>query len=310
VLPGNVGYMKVNGFDGSPAAMDATSAALKFLEGTDAMIFDFRAMGGGSGEQSNFLISHFLSADTVPSLVVTDRSRGQRRVRYTLAKVPGKRRTDIPVWILTDRGTASAGEDFAFVLQQIGRAKTVGDRTAGAGHNNAITPLAAGFSSSISFTRVADARTGKEWERVGVQPDIRTEPSNALTVAHLAALDSLQHMASDPAQRASLTSARLAVAAQANPHVIPAQALASYAGTYEGGRVIAIENGALLYRRDASRPPRPMVAVNDTTFVLNYAIQITFERGTDGSLRMVQHLADGSVFVTPRVGDVPTELAP
>ncbi|MEO8335704.1 MAG: hypothetical protein ABI664_12070 [bacterium] len=59
VLPGNVGYMKVNAFQGSPAAIAATSAALEFLEGTDAMIFDFRGMGGGSGEQSNFLISHF-----------------------------------------------------------------------------------------------------------------------------------------------------------------------------------------------------------------------------------------------------------
>ena len=130
VLAGNVGYMKVTGFDGSPAAFEATSAALKYLEGTDAMIFDFRGMGGGSGGQSNFLICHFVSADTVPSLVVTNRAQGTRRTRYTLAKVPGLRRTKVPVWILIDRGTASAGEDFSFVLQQLGRATTVGDRTA------------------------------------------------------------------------------------------------------------------------------------------------------------------------------------
>jgi hypothetical protein len=310
VLPGNVGYMKVNAFDGSPAAIAATAGALKYLEGTDAMIFDFRGMGGGSGEQSNYLISHFVSADTVPSLVVADRSRGTRRVRYTLASVPGLRRTDVPIWILTDRGTASAGEDFSFVLRQLGRAKTVGDRTAGAGHNNATVPLAAGFSASISFTRVSDARTGKEWERVGVQPDVAVNPSDALTVAHLAALDSLQRLATDPAQRAAVATARLSVEAQAHPRTVPATALASYAGTYEGGRVIALENGTLLYRRDASRPPRALVAVNDSTFVLNNAIQVTFERDASGSMRMVQRLADGSLFAIPRLGDVPGELAP
>jgi hypothetical protein len=53
-----------------------------------------------------------------------------------------------------------------------------------------------------------------------------------------------------------------------------------------------------------------MIAVNDSTFVLNNAIQITFERGPDGGLRMVQHLADGTLFASPRVGDVPSELAP
>jgi hypothetical protein len=309
VLPGNVGYMKVNAFDGSPAAMAATSAALKFLEGTDAMIFDFRGMGGGSAEQSNFLISHFVGADTVPSLVVTDRSRGTRRVRYTLASVPGLRRTDIPVWILTDRGTASAGEDFSFVLQRLGRATVVGDRTAGAGHNNATVPLGAGFSASISYTRVADARTGAEWERVGVQPDVRANPGDALTVAHLAALDLLLRSTTDAAARVALAAARLSVDALAHPRVVAAQTLASYAGTYEGGRVIALENGALVYRRDAGRPPRAMVAVNDSTFILNSAIQVVFERDTSG-MRMVQKLADGSLFAIPRIGEVPGELAP
>jgi hypothetical protein len=310
VLPGNVGYMKVTGFEGSPAAIEATSAALKYLEGTDAMIFDFRGMGGGSGEQSNFLISHFVSADTVPSLVVANRSQGFKRTRYTLASVPGVRRPNVPVWILTDRGTASAGEDFAFVLQQLGRAKVVGDRTAGAGHNNTFVDLGNGFRASISVTRVSDARTGKEWERVGVQPDIRSAPSEALAIAHAAALDSVLRSSHDAELTSTLTAARLAVSAMAHPHVVALRTLASYAGTYEGGRVIALDDGVLVYRRDAMRPPRAMIAVNDTTFVLNNAIQITFERGADGEVRMVQHLADGTLFASRRVGDVPGELAP
>ncbi|MEP6731254.1 MAG: hypothetical protein ABJE10_11475 [bacterium] len=65
----------------------------------------------------------------------------------------------------------------------------------------------------------------------------------------------------------------------------------------------------LVHRRDAMRPPRALVAVNDTTFVLNNTIQLTFEHGADGTVRLVQHLADGSTFVSPRIGDVPSDLA-
>jgi hypothetical protein len=309
ILPGNVGYFKVTGFEGSKTALDATSAALAYLEGTDAMIFDMRGMGGGSGEQSNFLISHFTGPDTVPSLVVTNRSSGRRRVRYTLATVPGKRRPQVPIWILTDRGTASAGEDFAFVLQQLGRARTVGDRSAGAGHNNDIVDAGHGFGVSISFTRVADPRSGKEWERIGVIPDMSVNPASALTAAHAAALDSLATLAKDPVWARTLRVTQMGVTAQANPPAISAETLSGYAGTYEGGRVISLDRGALSFRRFASRPPRILTAVNDSTFVLN-ELEITFRRASGGAIQMVQHLPDGSVFVLRREGDVPGELAP
>jgi hypothetical protein len=309
ILPGNVGYFKVTGFEGSKTALDATSAALAYLDGTDAMIFDLRGMGGGSGEQSNFLISHFTGPDTIPSLVVTNRSSGKRRVRYTLASVPGRRRPQVPIWILTDRGTASAGEDFAFVLQQLGRARIVGDRTAGAGHNNDFVDAGHGFGVSISYTRVADPKSGKEWERVGVIPDMPVAPADALGAAHAAALDSLATLAKDPVWARTLSVTQMGVRAQSNPPAISAETMVRYAGTYEGGRVIALERGALTFRRFASRPPRALIAVNDSTFVLN-ELEMTFRRASDGSIQMVQHLPDGAVFVLKREGDLPPELAP
>lgn len=309
ILTGNVGYFKVLGFEGSKAALDATSAALNYLDGTDAMIFDFRGMGGGSGQQSNFLISHFTGPDTVPSLVVTNRSSGKRRVRYTLATVPGRRRPQVPIWILTDRGTASAGEDFSFVLQQLGRARVVGERTAGAGHNNDFVDAGYGFGVSISFTRVADPRTGKEWQGTGVVPDMPVNPGDALSSAHAAALDSLARLATDPALARALRVLQMAVRAQAHPVSIPVQILSEYAGTYEGGRVVSLEGGALTFRRNASRPPRPLIAVNDSTFVLT-DIELTFRHASGGAIQMVQHLPDGSQVVLRREGDVPRELTP
>ena len=125
-----------------------------------------------------------------------------------MAAVPGMRRTSVPVWILTDRGTASAGADFSFVLQQLGRASVVGDRTAGAGHNNTFADLGNGFGASISITRVSDPKSGKEWEGVGVQPDIQTRPRDALSAAHAAALDSLLTVERDAVARFTLATVR------------------------------------------------------------------------------------------------------
>ncbi len=170
VLPGNVGYMEMTGFSSDAGAREVIVAALRYLETTDAIILDLRRNRGGDGGFVNFLISHFTGPDTIASVTVKSRGQGRARTRYTLASVPGPRRVDVPLYVLTSRGTGSAAEDCAFVLQNMKRATIIGDRTAGAGHNVTFVPSGHGFQTGISFTRVSDPRTGKEWEQVGVQP--------------------------------------------------------------------------------------------------------------------------------------------
>jgi hypothetical protein len=181
------------------------------------------------------VISHFTGPDTVRALRITNRSTGEALDRWTLATVPGPRRPDVPLYVLTSRGTVSAGEDFAFVLQSLGRATVVGERTAGAGHNNAFIESGHGFVTSISFTRVSDPRTGKEWERVGVRPDVATPPAEALAAAHAHALGALAGRAEDPVRRRALELTRELVEAQRRPPAVAAAALARHVGEYEGG---------------------------------------------------------------------------
>lgn len=309
ILSGNVGYMQIHGFEGSPSALRLMSAALEYLDGTDAMIFDFRGMRGGSGEQSNFLISHFVGTDTIPTLVVTNRSSGSRRTRYTLANVPGTRRPTIPLWILTNMGTASAGEDFAFVMKNLGRAQTVGERTAGAGHNNDVVDVGNGFGVSISYTRVVDARSGKGWERVGVLPDIQVNSRDALAIAHAAALDSLGKLATSGRVKAELAAKHDAVLAQLHPHRAPPRTLASYVGAYQGGRLITLANGALSYRRNAVSPPRPLIALNDSVFVFENAssndVDVVFSHGSDQRVRLSVNSVAFPPLTLARIGNVP-----
>lgn len=288
VLPGNIGYLELRGFSGAPEARDAIVAALNYLQYTDAMIVDLRRNGGGSAELVNFLISHFTGPDTLASLTVKNRSGGETFTRYTLASVPGPRRADVPLYVLTSRATASAGEDFSFVLKNLGRATIVGEPTAGAGHNNAMLDAGHGFGISISFTRVMDPKTGAEWERVGVQPTVRVDQERALETAEDLAYKQLAARQMDPVDRQLYDWLRESVDAQLAPHAVDAATLASYAGEYEGGRRVWVRDGKLYFSFTPDAPGDALVPLGDGRFALN-ATRFLFEgSGPAAKLRITR----------------------
>jgi hypothetical protein len=180
-LDGNVGYLKMNHFVGN-WAFDAVVQALASLDGTDAMILDLRGVPGGTTQMGQFLMSHFMPPE-VHYLTVVSMASGERTDQHTLSEVPGPRRLDVPLYVLVDRGSASAAEAPAFVLQNFGRATIVGERTAGAGRNVVPFPAEFGLRVSLSTTRVYDPSSGREWERTGVLPDVVTKSEDALTTA-------------------------------------------------------------------------------------------------------------------------------
>jgi len=182
VLPGNVGYLKFAGIPGAREAFVEVARALRQVERTDALVIDLRGSPGGSAEMANFLISHFTRPGLL-SLAVASRLDRDTTMRRTLDQVPGPRRLDVPLYVLIDQGAGSAAEAIPFVLRNLGRATLVGERTGGAGRNNRFFRLPSGFSLSVSVTRVWDPCTGREWERVGVEPHIEVPSARALEVA-------------------------------------------------------------------------------------------------------------------------------
>jgi hypothetical protein len=304
-LEGNVGYIEVRGFYDGPEAFATTGAALAFLGRTDAMIFDLRDMPGGSGDMSNWLLSHFTGTDSVASLAITNRSAGDSVVRYTLAKVPGTKRPEVPLFILTSRGTASAGEDFTFVLHNLHRATVVGERTAGAGHNNAFLASGHGFVLSLSYTRVMDPATGKEWERTGIEPDVSVSPGRALEAAHSIALRRIADRTAEPDRKHELALTAEALDAQARPHQVSPKLLARYAGTY-GERTLTVHGDTLLFRR-LQYPPHALTPLNDSTFALAMVERLTIEgaSGKKPRLRLVRQ--NGDTVRADRTGPPPRE---
>ena len=178
-LEGDVGYLKLGVLDNG---FDAMAEALRKLDGSSAVILDLRGVPGGSAPMANFLVSHFV-APGVHTMNVHDPARGDTLRLRTLTEVPGPRRTEVPLYVLVDAKSGSAAEHVPFVLQNLKRATVVGERTSGAGRPNRIFPLGGGFSASVSVMRSREPGTGREWERVGVAPDLAVPSAEALEAA-------------------------------------------------------------------------------------------------------------------------------
>ena len=298
ILPGNIGYLEVSGFLEGPGVEEALAAALQFLARTDAVIIDVRRNGGGSGQMSHLLFSHFLGPDPVRTINVKSRIDDMNREMTSLAEVPGPRRPDVPLYVLTSRGTASAGEEFSFVLKNQGRAKIVGDRTAGAGHMVRSFDAPYGFMVGVSITRVSDPRTGREWEAVGVQPDVAVPSDRALAVAHAGALRELAAKASGK-PRATLERQAAYVEARDANRTPDAALIGRAAGTYDGDRLVNVQNGRLVYARGPA-PGEELVLLPDGTFSLRGEAKITFGAGSPAANVTIEQ-PDGTVRTFPRV---------
>ncbi|KRA20730.1 S41 family peptidase [Lysobacter sp. Root604] len=87
------------------------------------------------------------------------------------------------MFYLTSKRTRSAGEHFALALQRTHRGTLIGERTAGANHFGGIEPIGAGLAAFIPVGRTYDPDTGKDWEGVGIVPDIEVPADEALAKA-------------------------------------------------------------------------------------------------------------------------------
>jgi hypothetical protein len=232
----------------------------------------------------------------VPTLTSYSRIRNQTDERTTLP-VKGKLRPEIPVFLLVGQGTASGTEDFAFILKQTGRATLVGGRTAGAGRLTRMFPIGDGFVVSVSGGRTYDPRTGKEWERTGIQPDVASSDEDALTTAHAAALERVAATTPDSTWKNAFGWMRTVLLARAKPITISADTLREYAGDYDV-RLVRLENGKLWYQRDATRTREELTPVDSRTFALGEATRVEFirEGARITGMRLTSPLGQVSTF--------------
>jgi len=191
MLPGKVGYLKVNAFERVADCGPAAVTAMNSLAGSDALIFDLRDNGGGDPGMVAFLCSYLFNEPTHLDDVV-DRSNNSTAQSWTLAEVPGKRFPTVPVFVLTSSRTFSGAEEFSYTLQALKRATIVGEVTAGGAHLVRPERLDDRFFIDMPFARAVSPITKTDWEGRGVQPDVEVAAEQALATAQKLARERLK----------------------------------------------------------------------------------------------------------------------
>jgi hypothetical protein len=168
MLEGNIGYIRLAEINLSEKSLSVLFAAMQFVANTRALVIDLQNNGGGGSVVGNVFESFFLPKET-PLLEFKTRRRG-----VTLAKTEAwllEKKYEKPLYILVNGGTASAAEAFAYALQRHGRAKVVGQRSAGGAHMNTWYVVNEHIYLSVSTGAPTWPGTEESWEQKGIQPD-------------------------------------------------------------------------------------------------------------------------------------------
>ena len=182
ILDGNIGYIDMRGFyrmrDGAPAA----DRIMKILVGTDAIIIDLRRNGGGSPEMVQYLCSYFFDEKIhLNSLYWRQGDRLQEF--WTLDKVSGKKRPDVPLYILTSGYTFSGAEEFCYNMKTRNRATLIGEVTGGGANPGDVMTINSELEIFIPTGRAINPVTQTNWEGTGVMPDVEVDADEALETA-------------------------------------------------------------------------------------------------------------------------------
>ena len=146
IREGNIGYINLNSFT-EGCAKDVRRALIDLKkQGATSLILDLRGNGGGLIDEAIQLVGLFVDKGT--EVVTTKGKTATSNRSYTTSISPYFR--DMPLVILVNGQTASAAEIVSGGLQDLGRAKLIGERTFGKGLVQSVRPIA--FDGHLKVT--------------------------------------------------------------------------------------------------------------------------------------------------------------
>jgi hypothetical protein len=292
ILPGNVGYLRIDEFAHAALGGPTTMAVMNTVGNTDALIIDLRWNGGGAGMVSTLSAYFFDRATHLNDS--WERASDKTRQSWTPEFVPGPSLSEVPLFILISGQTFSAAESFTYGLKQLGRATVVGARSKGGGHPVEFVRLILddlAVAMMVPNAKSINPITGTSWEGVGVAPDIEVVAGKALETAYGAALDRLLEENEDERFRSRIQWARPQFQASQHPVELSVEQLTEYAGTYENRMFVVGDDSALLYQSEPGSSFLLMPMGNDLFGVEGHdGVRFQFGRNGDGAIDRVTRI--------------------
>lgn len=180
LLPGPVGFLRMDGFSFTAAETGALRTALVGFEEAGAVgwIVDMRWNGGGPSIQLSRLLvnqGHLFSRLRHNEVQLSDGRllRMREDIELDGTALPFQR----PLVVLIGPGSISGAESFAGPMKAHGRATLVGERTAGACGLVRSVKLAPGWTICLASHHTAFGPDEWRLNRTGVTPDVLVSPT-------------------------------------------------------------------------------------------------------------------------------------
>ncbi len=180
-LKKDIGYIKISEFCGTKEAFKKLASVMNSLAKSKSIIIDLTESRGGYPEMVQYICSYFF-ADSIHLNSIYCRYTNTTDEYWTI-DVSEEKFVNTKLYILTGEFTFSAAEELAYNMQQLNRAKIIGETTYGGAHPVEEYVLNGSFVLAIPDSKSINPISKTNWEKIGVKPDIKTNSESALEKA-------------------------------------------------------------------------------------------------------------------------------
>lgn len=164
MLNGEIGYIRIEGFEADTAAQFETALAELDAQGMHSLVIDLRYNGGGMVDSVVQILDDILPEGL---LVYTEDKNGKRQ-EYSSS---GDTHFDYPLAVLINEDSASASEIFAGAIKDYKYGTLIGTTTFGKGIVQTVFPLSDGDAVKLTTAKYFTPN-GNYIHGVGIEPDI------------------------------------------------------------------------------------------------------------------------------------------
>ena len=185
-LENDIGYISFSSFDEGTAEDFKNKYEELEKQGIKSLIIDLRNNGGGIVDEALKIADYIADKDSV-LLYEVDKNNNEE-----VEKAKNNPIINMPIIILTNKNTASSSEILAGALKDLGKAKTVGDKTYGKGVIQQLLTLPDGSGLKITSQKYLTPNK-TEINKIGIEPDEKVDlPATVTNILRVEEKDDTQ----------------------------------------------------------------------------------------------------------------------